>query len=421
MAEITRSGSTLVAQHRFHFNRNLIEKLPSPQNGQRAYYYDTKVRGLALAVSTGGKKVFVLYRKVDGRPERITIGPFIDMSIEAARERAEEFNAAIARGQNPAADKRKVRDEMTLGELFDLFLSEYAKEKKRTWREDEAMFKRHLHGLRLRRISAITRFDVIRLHATIGRKHPYAANRVIELLCAMYNRARSDWGWTGANPAADIKAFKERRRKRFLDGKELPAFFKALATEPNETVRDYVLVSLLTGARRSNVQAMEWVELDWKRAIWKIPAAKAKSGEDIEIALSRVAIGILKHRKADAKAAAEEDGTELGAWVFPGSGKTGHLVSPKTAWKRILNRAKLTDLRLHDLRRTLGSWQAAMGSSLPIIGRSLGHESLEATKIYARLNLDPVRQSVNRATHAMLMAGGQRVAGLLTGKTEEGR
>ena len=63
------------------------------------------------------------------------------------------------------------------------------------------------------------------------------------------------------------------------------------------------------------------------------------------------------------------------------------------------------DLRIHDLRRTLGSWQAATGASLPIIGKSLGHKSLAATQIYARLNLDPVRASVSKATDAMLLAG----------------
>jgi integrase len=100
--------------------------------------------------------------------------------------------------------------------------------------------------------------------------------------------------------------------------------------------------------------------------------------------------------------------------VFPGRGKTGHLVEPKTAWARILKRAGLQNLRLHDLRRTLGSWQAATGASLPIIGKSLGHKSLAATQVYARLNLDPVRAAVNTATDAMLLAGG--VTGLLEGE-----
>jgi integrase len=82
-----------------------------------------------------------------------------------------------------------------------------------------------------------------------------------------------------------------------------------------------------------------------------------------------------------------------------------------TEFRRENPNAGFRDLRIHDLRRTLGSWQAATGASLPILGKSLGHKSLAATQIYARLNLDPVRESVNKATDAMLLAAG--VAGLL--------
>ena len=57
------------------------------------------------------------------------------------------------------------------------------------------------------------------------------------------------------------------------------------------------------------------------------------------------------------------------------------------------------------LSRTLGIFQAAMSSSLPVIGPSLGHRHTASTAIYARLNLDPVRESVNAATAAMVKAG----------------
>jgi integrase len=90
-----------------------------------------------------------------------------------------------------------------------------------------------------------------------------------------------------------------------------------------------------------------------------------------------------------------------GPWVFPGGGASGHLADPKKAWTRILTEAGIADLRIHDLRRTLGSWQAATGANSYIIGKSLGHRSQQSTAIYARLNLDPVRESVNKATDAM--------------------
>ncbi|WP_270921249.1 tyrosine-type recombinase/integrase [Parasedimentitalea psychrophila] len=87
--------------------------------------------------------------------------------------------------------------------------------------------------------------------------------------------------------------------------------------------------------------------------------------------------------------------------MFEGTGKSGHLADPKKAWTRILQEAEIENLRIHDLRRTLGSYQAATGANGYIIGKSLGHRSQQSTAIYARLNLDPVRESVNKATELM--------------------
>jgi len=114
------------------------------------------------------------------------------------------------------------------------------------------------------------------------------------------------------------------------------------------------------------------------------------------VALSPEAIEILQNRKPS-------DGA---IFVFPGSGKAGHLMEPKKGWKRILERAGIDNLRIHDLRRTLGSWQAKTGASLAIIGKSLNHKNQNTTAIYARLDLDPVRDSVNKATSAMMQAAG---------------
>jgi len=281
------------------------------------------------------------------------------------------------------------------------------------------MCDKHLNTWKLRKISDIRRLDVVNLHARIGSKSgPYVANRVVELLSSVFNKA-IEWGWDGANPATKIKAFREKKRERFLQPEELPAFFEALSKEPNQTIRGYVLISLLTGARRANVQAMRWEEINWQAQTWRIP--ETKSGEPVTLPLSHQALTILESRneKSESK------------WVFPSTGVTGHLVEPKAAWKRILENAAATqiknwleanpgkgevdfakefpnagfkDLRIHDLRRTLGSWQAATGASLPIIGKSLGHKSLGATQVYARLNLDPVRASVNKATDALMLA-----------------
>jgi integrase len=84
--------------------------------------------------------------------------------------------------------------------------------------------------------------------------------------------------------------------------------------------------------------------------------------------------------------------------IFPSAeSKSGHIQEPKTAWKRILERAGLSSLRIHDLRRTCGSYQAIAGISLTVIGKSLGHKAPQSTAIYAKLSNDLVKVSMEAA------------------------
>jgi integrase len=387
-------GSTSVAQRRFNFTKPQLNQLPSPTNGQRAYYYDSQgPRGFGIAVSSGGRKTFILYRKINRRPERITLGLYPDLSLELARKKAAELNGLIAKGENPAAQKRQVRDEMTLKELFLQFGEHYASHK-RTWLEMQREFNVYLHAWHFRKISSIRTLDVAALQSSLKQKHGlYIANHVVRLLSSMFNRA-AEWGWKGENPVAHVSLFKETKRERFLLPEEVSAFLHAVDTEPNETIRDFIYACLLTGARRANVEAMRWSQIDFNLKIWTISAAEAKGDETIRVPLLPPVLEILERKNK----------TATSEWVFPGSGRTGHLVEPKSAWKRILKAAGLSDLRLHDLRRTLGSWQAIMGSSLVVIGKSLGHKNASSSQIYARLSNAAVRESMEKATAALLLA-----------------
>jgi integrase len=62
----------------------------------------------------------------------------------------------------------------------------------------------------------------------------------------------------------------------------------------------------------------------------------------------------------------------------------------------------MLDVRMHDLRRTLGSWATMTGASLSIVGKVLGHRSHQSTSVYARMDLDPARAAVETAATAML-------------------
>lgn len=378
---------------KLNFTKAAIESLPIPAKGW-GYHYDTKTRGLAIGVSPTGARSFVVYRKVQGKPERITLGRYPDLTIEQARGKAAAINAAIAHGENPADRRRVARKEMTFGELFAEYIERHARPNKRSWERDVDQYQRYLSALERKKLSAITRADVAAIHSRLGKEHSTAANRVLALVSSVFGRA-TEWGlWDKPNPARGIKRFRERSRDRFLQADELPRFFEVLAQEPNTAIRDYVLVSLLTGARRANVLAMRWGDVSFERAEWRI--ALTKNGTPQTVTLSPEVLDILGNRKP----------VEATEYVFPGHGRQGHLVEPKTGWRRILARAGIEDLRIHDLRRTLGSWQAKTGASLSVIGKSLNHKSHQTTAIYARLDLDPVRESVSRATSAILNAAG---------------
>ncbi len=383
--------------NKINFTKAMLEKLPYPPIGKRFAYYDTKVRGLALFITNKGTKSFLVYRWVNSKPERILLGRYPDLSIEQARAKTMEINALIVKGENPNNPRRAARAEMTLNDLFREYMERHAKPHKKSWKIDESRFKFHLARFGKIKLSKFTIATVQKLHVRIGKKNgEYEANRVISLLCTMFNMAIKFQFWEKdkANPASGIKKFKERPRDRFLQSEELPKFFAALAQEPNEMIRDYILLEILTGARRSNVLAMQWGEISWERREWRIPVTK--NDEPQVVTLSEEAMTVLERRRQAANS----------SYVFPSNGRQGHLVEPKRGWKRILESSGITDLRIHDLRRTLGSWQAKTGASLTIIGKSLNHKSLKATAIYARLDLDPVRESVERATNAILLAAG---------------
>lgn len=396
-------------------NKIDIEALPPAQPGKRDTYHVRGITGLQLRVTPKGVKTFSLLKRVKGgQPERVTLYKYGEKPLEAVKVEALKAIADLAGGQSVASDLRASRGEATLSEVFDDFLRH--KRNRRgayltevTKRDYRSTFTVHLDKLKKRKLSEIKAADIERLHAKVGKVHKHRANRILALVSSIYNYAKAGRFYSGANPAEGIRKFPEDSRERFIRADELPRFFKAVAAEENDTIRDYVLLSLLTGARRSNVLSMRWADVNLARAEWCIPVTKG--GFSQTVALSPEAVQILKTRKP--KGGGDE-------FVFHGPGASGHLEEPKKGWQRILRRAGIDDLRLHDLRRTLGSWQAATGASLPVIGKSLNHKTPSTTAIYARLDLDPVRASVNTATAAMLEAAGVKKPSVTKRKKQMG-
>ena len=128
-----------------------------------------------------------------------------------------------------------------------MYLERHAKQRKRTWREDQRYYDRHLaNTLGRKKLSTITKRDISLLHANIGKTRQTHANRVLALISSVFGRAVEYGLWEELNPCQGIKRFKEQSRDRFLSADELARFFQTLELEPNDTARDYFIPESVT-------------------------------------------------------------------------------------------------------------------------------------------------------------------------------
>ena len=351
---------------------------------KRAFYYDTETPGLELQVTAGAKVFYYKYRMPYGQSERVKIGAFPGTSPAAARKQLSILHARVTKGENPAEDASDARRELTFGAAFEEYLTRHAKAHKRSWAQDQGHYKRYLSPWAGRRLSRITLNDVQRLHAQIGETGgKVVANRVLALLRTMFGLLKT-WGYCQVeNPAIGVKRFQENPRQRFLSKPEIQAFLKALDEESDVVAADLLRILLYTGVRKANALSMRWDQIDRldAQAVWTIP--QTKSGHPVRIALSMEAVAVLRRRKAADDASPH--------WVFQGTGASGHFEDPKRAFRRVCERAGITNATVHTLRHTVASWMTIEGYSLQIVGKALGHRSIRSTQGYSHLTIDPVR------------------------------
>lgn len=210
----------------------------------------------------------------------------------------------------------------------------------------------------------------------------------VALLGKMFELARR-WGFlpeTAANPARSIDKFKEHKRDRWVTPEELPRLAAAIAQDPNLYVRAAVWLYLLTGVRKTELLKTRWDDVDVVRC--QLRLGETKAGRIHYVPLSLPALALLR-------ALPRQEGN---LYLLPGAKPGRHLVNIEKPWRRVRTTAGVEDVRLHDLRRTVGSWLAQAGNSLPLIGRVLNHTDPKTTAIYARLGDDPARQAL--ADHA---------------------
>ena len=384
------------------FSKTTLQSIEPPDSGKRLVVYDIEIPKLAVRVTSSGSKTFYVVKRAGASMAWVKLGTFPDMTVEQARNEATRALAEFTHGVNPASIRREFKKEPTFAEFFLTFGEKHGRHKK-SWESDQQRFTDYLlKPLGKKKLTESDRAsirDVIE-DARKAKKSAGTQRQIRGLISTILGRA-VEWDRLKFNPVVGVKVVGGVvKRDRFLLTDELPRFFQALKDEPSVVMRDFILMAVLTGARRGNLIEMHWDDIDLINATWRID--RTKNDEPQIVTLSNQALHLLKSRQAETK----------NGYVFAADCDVGHISDPKQALMRVMKRAGIpygrkvaNGVTLHDLRRTLGSWQAMTGASLTIIGKSLNHKSQAATAIYARLEntlqSSPVRESVNKATDAI--------------------
>lgn len=399
--------------------KRAVDAATCPASGEDRLW-DTELSGFCLRLYASGRKVYALKYRVAGRQRWLTLGEHGNpWTPDAARDEAATALLLAQRGQDPAVEKRQ-RDDLTVAKLIEIYLDEgpKAKPNKRaiSWAQDRSNLNRHVKPLIGRRlVSGLTRTDMTRMVSSITAGETAivektkargkatvtggggTAARSYSTARAMFSWAIEDGLMAGPNPCGGVKLAARPSVERFLSEAQAVALLKAigdLQTEGEVSDRHAAIFKLLllTGARRTEIAGLRWSEVDFDRSRLVLPPDRSKGGGSAgerRITLTGSAIAILRGLESSAG---------KGAFVFPASkGKSGHTTAEGKIWRdKVLPRANLPGVRIHDLRHSFASFALADGASLALIGKALGHASSRTTERYAKLSDDPLRAMAER-------------------------
>jgi integrase len=382
-------------------------------HGKRFEVFDALVPGLAIRVSASGRKMFTLYYRHRGRMRRVGLGRYPDVLLEKARKVATQHRGRIFNGADPAGEKQTelAEDEHTVQVLYELYRSR--KEKSlRSWSEVRRIMEREVLPIwRHRRVVDIRRRDIRELVEHKARIAPIQANRVLQRISAMFTFA-VDQDWIESNPAWRIKKpGQERSRDRVLSREELRELWTALHEDQGEakhpdgtprrqlsrTLKDSLIVMLLTAQRRGEICRMRWQDVDLMTGWWLIPAETSKNADPHRVPLTPLVMDILTRRSN-----AENRNSR---YVFSNHRSTCVVDRAKKAAAILCNGWVSFHFRAHDLRRTAASYMGQAGIDRFHIAHVLNHRSVThstVTAIYDRYRYDKEKRAALEKWAAVL-------------------
>ena len=386
-------------------------KIPFPASGQ-AYYRDDDLKGFAVRVGVQSK-VYIAEAKLNNRTVRVTIGKHGVFTAEQARNQARTILGQIAKGTNPNEASRVERAKrITLDDAFNDFLLTRKNLSPLTIRDYRRSLDKHFGDWRRKLLNDITKDMVEWRYRMLGEYSPSQATRSMRFLRSVLNFAmgRNEDSKGNSilivNPVSRLSQtrawYRIPRRTTLIKAHELGPWFAAGLDETNlvgssaETLRDYLLLTILTGLRRNEGASLKWENVDLIGRT--LTVRNTKNHEDHTLPLSDYLLELLQRRKAEAAS----------GFVFPGDGRSGHINEPRKFMNKVMadSGVKFT---LHDLRRTFITVAESLDIPAYALKRLLNHKSQnDVTAGYIIIDSERLRGPMQRVTDFMLRAANLR-------------
>lgn len=413
--------------NRLNFTKAALDSLQHDGKG-RKYFYDNKVRGLSLSVNDKGMKTFVVYRWAMGKPQKVTLGRYPDLSIEQARAMASEVNSKLTRGVNPIDERReKKAKQVTLSQALDEYLLSRKNLAPRTRYDYKRILNSYFWDWKDRPIISITKDKVEKRHRQIAEgfsvpskkgKNGWVetasearANYAMRFLRAVINFAMIKYEDTHGNsliPDNPVRRLSQARAWYRIDRKQtvirahqLQDWFSAVldlrsdaVNGKPDVVRDYLQFLILTGVRRSEASTLKKMDVDLKTRSFTLVDTKNK--EQHTLPLSDYLCEIVSRRLA----------ADDGGYIFPGTGKHGYLIEPKRQMEKVIAKSGVT-FTLHDLRRTFISIAESLDIPAYALKRLLNHKMRnDVTAGYIITDIERLRRPMQLVTDYILKVAG---------------
>jgi integrase len=366
----------------------------APPGAQHVIIWDKQLTGFGLRIMASGVKAWLVqYRTADNRQRRLTIARWGKVTAQEARDRAVQIFGRVLDGGDPLAERVARREAPTVNQLVDRYLAEHVRKKNRpsTQAAVEDLVERFVRpGLGGHKVAAVTKDDLSRLHGAMSGT-PRQANFMLAVCSKLFNLAeRWEWRTAGAgNPCRGIERYAESERDRFLDAEELGRLGVALRLAETEglpwktvgrrtrfpgVVIAAVELLLFTGLRRTEALNLRWTDVNLDAGTIALPETKSGRAQIVTInAPARQVLDALRKQRGGSP------------WVLRSPTALNRPLPPQvlqTAWSRIRAVAGLQDVRVHDLRHTVGTHASQTGANAFAIRDLLRHQDLKMTGRY---------------------------------------